>query len=66
MRQAKEFRDQAVGELKALYRDLSKEIFHLSNEIRTTRKLEKPHLMRHKKKERARVLTVLNEKGETI
>lgn len=62
MPKAKELRDQSKEELKALYADLSKEIFELRNELKTTRKLEKPHLIRLKKKDRARVLTVLQEK----
>lgn len=62
MPKAKELRDQSKEELEALYADLSKEIFELRNELKTTRKLEKPHLIRLKKKDRARVLTVLQEK----
>jgi len=62
MPKAKELRDQSKEELQALYADLSKEIFELRNELKTTRKLEKPHLIRLKKRDRARVLTVLQEK----
>ncbi|KAG6559502.1 Ribosomal L29 protein [Candidatus Rhabdochlamydia oedothoracis] len=61
-KKAKELRDQSKEELQALYADLSKEIFELRNELKTTRKLEKPHLIRLKKRDRARVLTVLQEK----
>jgi len=57
------FRDQSVEELKALSRDLSKEIYQLTNEIRITRKVEKPHLLRQKRRDRARVLTILREKA---
>lgn len=49
MPKAKELRDQSREELQALYADLSKEIFELRNELKTTRKLEKPHLIRLKK-----------------
>lgn len=62
MPKAKELRDQSKEELQALYVDLSKEIFELRNELKTTRKLEKPHLIRFKKRDRARVLTILREK----
>jgi len=62
MAKAKELRDQSPEELKALYQDLSKELFHLRNEIKITRKVEKPHLVRDKKKDRARVMTILREK----
>jgi large subunit ribosomal protein L29 len=62
MPKAKELRDQSTEELQALYMDLSKEIFELRNELKTTRKLEKPHLIQFKKRDRARVLTILREK----
>ena len=62
MPKAKELRDQSKEELQALYTDLSKEIFELRNELKTTRKLEKPHLIQLKRRDRAMVLTVLREK----
>lgn len=62
MLKAKELRDQSPEELQALSIDLSKEIFLLRNELKTTRKLEKPHLIRVKKRDRARALTILREK----
>lgn len=62
MLKAKELRDQSSEELQALSIDLSKEIFILRNELKTTRKLEKPHLIRVKKRDRARALTILREK----
>jgi large subunit ribosomal protein L29 len=64
MDRMKEFRDQSVDELQALHLDLSKEIFEIRNEIRTTQKVDKPHLIKKKKKDRARVLTLLNQKGK--
>ncbi len=66
MRKGSQLRDQSVEELKAMYRDLSKELFELGNELRLTRKIEKPHRFREKRKERARVLTILRQKGGTI
>lgn len=62
MAKTKELRDQSPEELKALYQDLSKEIFQLRNEMKVTRKVEKPHLVRIKKKDRARAMTILREK----
>lgn len=62
MNRMMEFKDQSVEELKALRRDLSKDIFAMKNEISTTRKIDKPHLIRLKKRNRARVLTLLNQK----
>ena len=62
MLKAKELKDQSVEELKELAVGLSKEIYNLTNELSIARKLEKPHLLREKKRDRARVLTVLSQK----
>jgi len=62
MVKAKELRDQSQEDLKALYQDLSKELFQMRNEMKVARKMEKPHLARIKKKDRARVMTILREK----
>ncbi len=56
-----ELRNLSIDDLKQKYQELSKEIFELANELKLTRKLEKPHLLQKAKKDRARVLTVLNE-----
>lgn len=64
MLKAKELKEQSVEELTALYGNLSKEIYGLKNELKTARKLEKPHLLREKKRNRARVMTVLRQKEE--
>ena len=55
---------QNVVELTALYNNLSKEIYEINTEFSITRKLEKPHLLRSKKKDRARVLTAINQKAQ--
>jgi large subunit ribosomal protein L29 len=62
MRKAKDFRDQTAEEVEVAYSDTRKELFHLVNEMKRTKKMEKPHLLREKKKEIARMLTVLTEK----
>ena len=62
MANAKDLRDQSQEELKAIYQDMSKEIFQLRNEMKISRKVEKPHLLRLKRKDRARVMTILREK----
>lgn len=49
-------------ELKARYEDLCREIFQLTSELRVSRKLQKPHQLKEKKKDRARILTVLCQK----
>lgn len=61
MAKAKELREQSAEELKALYQDLSKELFQLRNEMKIARKVDKPHEVRRKKKLRARVMTILRE-----
>lgn len=58
-----DLREKSVEELQLLQANLKKEMFGFNNEIKRTRKMEKPHLMREKKRDRARVLTVLREKG---
>ncbi|MBX7067260.1 MAG: 50S ribosomal protein L29 [Parachlamydiales bacterium] len=58
----KEVKDQSVGELKAAIGDLDRELFALRNELATQRKLEKPHLIKEKRKQKARILTILTQK----
>ena len=38
-------------ELEARYEDLCRDIFDLTNELRVSRKLEKPHELKNKKKD---------------
>ena len=61
-----DIKDQSVEELKATYHDLCKEIYNLKNELSQTRNLEKPHMMSLKKRDRARVLTSLQQKGSEV
>jgi len=63
MLKAKDLQNQSTDELKAHYREISKELYELKNELSVNRKLEKPHLLREKKRDRARVLTMLRKKG---
>jgi large subunit ribosomal protein L29 len=56
--------NQTREDLLAQKEEISSEIFSLSSELRVTRKLEKPHLLKEKKKDRARVLTALTQKRE--
>ena len=62
MRKANELRDMSEDELLVLHTDTRKELFHLKNMIKETKKMEKPHLLRLKRKEIARMLTVITEK----
>ena len=66
MMKMKELKEQSTDELRALLQDLSKELFGLKNEISTTRKIEKPHLVSSKKRTRARILTILSQRGEKL
>lgn len=58
----KELKDQSVQELKAHVHHLDREIYQLRNELATQRKLEKPHLIKEKRKDKARILTILTQK----
>jgi len=59
---AKELINLSVEELEGQYEDICKDIFELTNELRVSRKLEKPHELKDKKKDRARIKTVLRQK----
>lgn len=59
---AKEMRDQTLDELEAAHSDACKELFDLINENQRSKKIEKPHLLRQKRKTIARLLTVITEK----
>jgi large subunit ribosomal protein L29 len=61
-RQASELRDLSLDELDARYAETRKELFHLVNEWQRTKKIEKPHLLRQKRKEIARMLTIKTQK----
>ncbi|MDJ0651563.1 MAG: 50S ribosomal protein L29 [Simkaniaceae bacterium] len=62
MLKARELINQSNEELEAQYEDICRDIFELTNELRVSRKLEKPHELKEKKKDRARILTVLRQK----
>jgi large subunit ribosomal protein L29 len=62
MLKANDLRDMSVEELEATFNDICKELFELQNEMKKAKKLEKPHLLRQKRKEKARLLTILHEK----
>lgn len=60
----KELNDQSVSELKSAIGDLDRELFALRNELATQRKLEKPHLIKEKRRQKARILTLLTQKQQ--
>lgn len=62
MSKASELREKSAEELEELAQKLSKEVFNLRNEFKTTREMKKTMAIRERKRERARVLTLINEK----
>ncbi len=53
--------NQSVAEMESAAASLEKEVFALRNELAMQRKLEKPHLLKAKRHERARLLTILTQ-----
>ena len=58
----KNLAELSMEELEAKQNELQKDIFNLRNELSVQRKLEKPHLLKAKRHERARVLTIQTQK----
>ncbi|MCH9630500.1 MAG: hypothetical protein S4CHLAM37_05010 [Chlamydiia bacterium] len=53
--------NQPEEELRINLEQLSREIYELKSELSVSRKLDKPHELKEKKKSRARILTALNK-----
>ena len=51
------YNDMKNDDLAAHLEEINKTIFLLQCELKATRKLQQPHLLRSKKKDRARILT---------
>jgi large subunit ribosomal protein L29 len=66
MAKEKSLNELTIDELKAMAKDLDREVFQLRNELSTQRKLEKPHQIKAKRKDKARVLTMLTQKQKGI
>ncbi len=66
MVKAKDLRDLSLEDLEFQCNELSRDLFELKNEMKVNRKMERPHMVRQKKKDRARVMTVLREKESTV
>ena len=62
MTKAAHYRNQSIEELLAILSDTRKEKFNLVNEYGMTRKASQSHIIRQKKKDIARILTLLSEK----
>lgn len=61
MLKVKELREKGMEELQEMQRALVQEVFHLRGKRRDT-KAVKPHVIGMKRKEVARILTILEEK----
>jgi len=57
-----QLRDQSEEQLLNRLEDLDEEYFQLKNELSMQRKLERSHLLNEKRKEKARILTLLTER----
>lgn len=66
MLEVKELVKMSVEDLNEQNDKISKEIYALRNELRVSRKLDKPHMLSSLKKDRARVLTALTQKNYNL
>lgn len=64
MHKPKELRDRSLEELEALYDESCKKLFELQNEVKAQKKREKPHEIKHARKDIARLLTIMTEKQD--
>lgn len=62
MFKAKDLRDQNIEELEAAYDESCRKLFELTGTFRSQKQREKPHEIKHARKDIARLLTVLSEK----
>ena len=65
-KRTKTVHDQSITELSERLIQLDRELFALRNQKAMQRKLEKPHLLPMKRKEKARVLTILTQKQRAL
>lgn len=65
MTKASVFRDQSEDELEANIKDTERELYLLHNDMRYSKKLEKGHLFLLKRRNIARMKTVLKEKRKS-
>ncbi len=62
MLEIKEHEGDTVEQLRTLCLELSKEIYEMDCQLNMAKKLDRPDLLRKKKKDRARIMTLLNRK----
>lgn len=61
-----ELKDLSIAELQEMNQKLAREVFDLRNTLEIQRKLEKPHLLKATRRERARVLGQLTKKQNGV
>lgn len=59
---AQELRDLSIDELMAKQVEVKVELFELVNELKVSKKLEKPHLVPQLRRDIARIKTIINQK----
>lgn len=62
MYKAKDLRDQSIEELEAIYDESCRQLFKMVSESKSRKKRDKPHEIKHARKDIARLLTVMTEK----
>ncbi len=62
MSKASTYRDQSIDELEAKADEIRRELYELKCQLSLEKKIDKPHMIREHKNNRARILTVLREK----
>lgn len=66
MIKTEEIRQQSDEQLEFRLEEIGREIYNLINELKANHKLEKPHLLRSLRKEKARILTIQTERKKGI
>jgi large subunit ribosomal protein L29 len=62
MKKKDDIQAKSEAELHARVLFLDREIFALRSELAMNRKLDKPHLIKARRKDKARILTILTQK----
>lgn len=62
MYKAKELKDQSLDELEATLRDCRKNLWEMNHKFKFQKNKERPHEVKHARKDIARLLTVITEK----
>ena len=62
MTKIEEIREQSHEQLGYRLEEIDREIFKLINELKANHKLEKPHLLKSFRKEKARILTIQTQR----